>query len=174
MWASDEDRLEYNRKQREYNAAHKDKLSEYNKKARRKLQESMTAEQWEEYKAKGRHWQRHEYLKNRLACLEAYGGQCSCCFEKNPEFLGIDHIKGDGAAHRRSAGRNIYRILKHMGYPKDNYRILCHNCNMSYGLYGYCPHQEIDAQKALPLQTNEKRVEGKENGRINSSGNPQG
>jgi hypothetical protein len=23
----------------------------------------------------------------------------------------------------------------------DGFQVLCHNCNMSIGLYGYCPHQ---------------------------------
>ena len=31
------------------------------------------------------------------------------------------------------------------GFPKDKYRLLCHNCNQSMGWYGYCPHQKEKA-----------------------------
>lgn len=81
---------------------------------------------------------------DRMVCLVHYSGwppHCACCGELNTEFLAIDHINGDGAAHRRRFGRgnSIYRWLINNRFP-SSFRILCHNCNMSRGTYGYCPH----------------------------------
>jgi radical SAM protein with 4Fe4S-binding SPASM domain len=33
--------------------------------------------------------------------------------------------------------------LKNNNYPKDLFRLLCHNCNMARGCYGYCPHEKL-------------------------------
>jgi hypothetical protein len=80
----------------------------------------------------------------RLKVIEHYGGKCACCGEAKLEFLGIDHINGGGNKHRAElktrGGSGIYRHLIKAGYP-EGYRVLCHNCNLSYGLYGYCPHR---------------------------------
>jgi hypothetical protein len=82
--------------------------------------------------------------KLRNEVLDAYGGRCMCCGETTPEFLGIDHVNNDGEKHRaelKGYGRSIYRWLKNEGYPQDGrFQLLCHNCNMSKGLYGGCPH----------------------------------
>ena len=43
------------------------------------------------------------------------------------------------AEDKTGAGLQFYRWLKKNKYPKA-FRVLCHNCNVSYGLYGYCPH----------------------------------
>ena len=79
----------------------------------------------------------------KQAVVDAYGGQCVCCGESQIEFLTIDHINNDGALHRRRVGkgRRIYRDLIAQGFPKDNYRLLCFNCNITRGFYGYCPHK---------------------------------
>lgn len=81
----------------------------------------------------------------RQETLQAYGGACTCCGETRPEFLAVDHTNGDGAAHRREAGMSngtrIYCWLKKHGFPKDRFRLLCHNCNLARGFYGYCPHE---------------------------------
>lgn len=86
-----------------------------------------------------------EYLQElRLQVITAYGGQCECCGEPAIEFLVVDHRLNDGNAERANglrAGRPLYLHLIRKGFPKDRYRILCHNCNMSRGLYGYCPHE---------------------------------
>lgn len=85
----------------------------------------------------------------KVAALEAYGTACTCCGEAHIEFLAIDHIDGNGAAHRKAPGGpggggvRMYRWLKLQGYP-PGYRTLCHNCNVALGLIGYCPHQEPD------------------------------
>lgn len=75
--------------------------------------------------------------------MEAYGGKCECCGEDHIEFLTIDHVNGDGAEHRSALGkgRRVYADIKRQGFPKDKYRCLCLNCNISLGFYGYCPHK---------------------------------
>lgn len=81
----------------------------------------------------------------RLEVLAAYGNKCSCCGESEPAFLSIDHINNDGASHRRQIKRaNIYWWLKRNNFPKDNFELLCHNCNMAKGLYGKCPHKQLE------------------------------
>jgi hypothetical protein len=81
----------------------------------------------------------------REEVLDAYGGKCACCGETTREFLGVDHINNDGESHRREVlkgyGRSIYRWLKQSGYPNSGFQLLCHNCNISKGLYGGCPHR---------------------------------
>ena len=79
----------------------------------------------------------------RALVLEAYGNKCTCCGESTFEFLTIDHINGNGATERkelRLTGSKLYWKLRKEGFPKDNYRILCLNCNAARGFYGYCPH----------------------------------
>lgn len=75
----------------------------------------------------------------RLEAIYHYGGKCRCCGEKQIEFLAIDHIQGGGRQHRKEIKTPLPYWLKRNGFPKG-FRILCHNCNMSLGRYGYCPH----------------------------------
>ncbi len=87
----------------------------------------------------------NEYNKQlRLDIFSAYGGCCQCCGETKVEFLCIDHIKGGGHKMRtffgEPSGIKLYAKLRKLGYPKNDYRVLCHNCNQSNGSYGYCPH----------------------------------
>ena len=83
----------------------------------------------------------------RLDVLTAYSGtppQCACCGEHRLPFLALDHINGDGMKHRKSLGntsQSIYVWLRNNDYP-SGYRVLCHNCNMAYGFYGMCPHEQ--------------------------------
>lgn len=80
----------------------------------------------------------------RIRILSNYGNCCSCCGDKQAEFLAIDHINGGGNKHRKSlkvTGYGFYRWLKKNNFPKE-FRILCHNCNFSLGHYGYCPHEK--------------------------------
>lgn len=63
-----------------------------------------------------------------------------------PCFLSIDHIDGKGAQHKREVIKErssyaVYKWLKDHGFPKDNFRLLCHNCNQARGAYGHCPHE---------------------------------
>lgn len=83
--------------------------------------------------------------KRTDATFTAYGGKCQCCGESNRKMLSIDHVNGDGKAHRKAlAGRNLHDALKRDGYPQDGYRLLCFNCNIaSFRNGGICPHQDI-------------------------------
>jgi hypothetical protein len=79
--------------------------------------------------------------------INAYGGKCECCGETLLELLTIDHLgpRGTGTKHRIAVtGRKknpIYMDLKLRGFPQDGYRLLCFNCNIAKGFYGYCPHE---------------------------------
>jgi hypothetical protein len=75
-----------------------------------------------------------------------YGGAfCACCGEDIWEFLTLDHINDDGAAHRKEIGGSGYKLqlwAKRNGYPAG-LRVMCRNCN--FGRYvngGICPHQQ--------------------------------
>jgi len=82
--------------------------------------------------------------------ITAYGGKCQCCGETEPAFMTIDHIDGRGKSHRaktssggyRMSGDVLYRWLKKHNWPKDNYQLMCMNCNFakSHNPSG-CPHQ---------------------------------
>ena len=82
--------------------------------------------------------------RNRLKrkVIDAYGGKCKCCGEKEIAFLAIDHIDGCGGEKRKlePSGSPIYIFLKARKYPKG-YQILCHNCNMAKEMEGGCPHE---------------------------------
>jgi len=86
-----------------------------------------------------------------METFEHYGGaHCLCCGENHFEFLTLDHIGGGGAEHKRqlavSGGYALYRRLKKQGFP-SGLRVLCWNCNCSLGMYGYCPHGNIQVEK---------------------------
>lgn len=76
--------------------------------------------------------------------ISAYGGKCVCCGQNIWQFLAIDHCNNDGAKHRKdinkSGGAPFYNWLKKNNYPRDDYRLLCHNCNCALSFYGFCPH----------------------------------
>lgn len=83
----------------------------------------------------------------------AYGDACACCGETNRAFFTIDHIDGSGADHKREIGRgSLYPWLRRNGFPKDNFQILCFNCNCAKGFREVCPH-EI-ARYELPFAVN--------------------
>lgn len=91
--------------------------------------------------------------KVKADTMAAYGGHCVCCGETGIAFLTIDHIYGGGNIERREkfngvAGKAFYLWLKRNDYPKENYQILCHNCNQAKSICGVCPHQ-TDARLML-------------------------
>ena len=80
----------------------------------------------------------------RAAMLAAYGSRCSCCGEREPLFLDLDHINNDGAKDRKQNGSGVklLRRLEKAGWPKDAYQILCSNCNQGKQRNGgVCPHK---------------------------------
>ena len=74
----------------------------------------------------------------RQEVLEHYGDCCVCCGEDNYNFLALDHINGGGYKHRKEVSCMYLWARKHDMPPI--FRVLCHNCNMAKGVYGYCPH----------------------------------
>ena len=88
---------------------------------------------------------KRESRRARLTVIDHYGGSCKCCLESRIEFLAIDHINGGGAKKKRElglrSGTRFYKWVINQGFPSD-LRILCHNCNMARGFYGYCPHDK--------------------------------
>jgi len=71
----------------------------------------------------------------RTNVIKGYGGKCELCGEDNPHFLTIDHVNGEGGKERDILGswRSLYRKLRDENYPRDNYRLLCYNCNCALG-----------------------------------------
>jgi hypothetical protein len=70
-------------------------------------------------------------IKVRLDMIVAYGGVCCQCLINDVDVLDIDHIDNTGAIDRKKNlhGYNLYRALKKAGWPKDNFQLLCKNCN---------------------------------------------
>lgn len=74
-----------------------------------------------------------------------YGGKCDCCGESRLEFMTLEHINGDGGKKRKNkehpkTGYALYKWIIKNGYPTF-FGILCYNCNIAKGFYGYCPHE---------------------------------
>lgn len=66
---------------------------------------------------------------------------CECCKEENLEFLSLDHINRDGSKHKKEIKMSLYLWIKKNNFPHFSFRVLCMNCNHSYGHYGRCPHR---------------------------------
>jgi hypothetical protein len=71
--------------------------------------------------------------------------KCACCGESNIEFLALDHIHGGGRKQRQEIKIRWWEWVRRSGYP-EGFRVLCHNCNQSLGVYGYCPHQQGESR----------------------------
>lgn len=84
-----------------------------------------------------------EYVQSlKQKVYDIYGNKCKCCGETNKEFFAVDHIEGGGSIERRKLGsRGIFLSALKPDFQKGKYQLLCHNCNMSMGFYGYCPHK---------------------------------
>lgn len=124
---------EHKEKNRIYNAANPDKVKAWNKKY--------------EISPKGKETKRLQLERNasrRAECVYWYSNglmRCECCGEKTYAFLTIDHIDGGGCKHRKKLKTaHIFRWILKNNFP-TGFRVLCHNCNSSFGYYGYCPHQ---------------------------------
>jgi len=91
--------------------------------------------------------QRDTYKARRLETLNAYGHKCVCCGETRYQFLAIDHTNGGGREQLRQDGiqrSDLTRWLRDNDYPQNDFRCLCHSCNTSLGMYGYCPHGGVE------------------------------
>lgn len=79
---------------------------------------------------------KHRVLRwgNKLKVFKHYGGGCNTCGESDPLVLQMDHVKNNGKDHvdkkgRRVCGNGLYSQIIKAGYPKDEYQLLCANCN---------------------------------------------
>lgn len=96
-----------------------------------------------------RHKRAVKNLALRREVFIAYGGcRCICCGLEFIELLTIEHPDNDGAEHRRilgcKGGHSFYRALKRLGFPTSpKMVVMCFNCNVSRGMYGYCPCQRM-------------------------------
>lgn len=105
----------------------------------------LKRQRWHLALERNRQINRERQRRLREVVIKEYGGKCECCGESAPEFLSIDHIFGGGKEHYRQenirGGTGIYGWLKRNGFPRDRFRLLCHNCNMATDVYGACPHK---------------------------------
>lgn len=85
----------------------------------------------------------------RLQAIQAYGGKCVCCGEKERAFLVFDHVNDDGAEHRKIvSSAHMPWWLARNDYP-DTIQLLCANCNTAKQWSpGGCPH--LIASGVLP------------------------
>jgi len=94
---------------------------------------------------KPRRYSREARMRMRAEFLAQYGHVCACCGESGEAFLTLEHKRGGGRSHRASVGGTTLqalRDLKRRGWPKDDYELLCMNCNWAKRHSGPCPHQQ--------------------------------
>lgn len=89
-------------------------------------------------------WRNRRNREVKLTALHKYGGKCTCCGELEVGFLTMDHVKSDGALHRKtfpSKTLGFYRWLCR-NPVSDDFQVLCMNCNWGRGKNnGVCPHR---------------------------------
>lgn len=76
--------------------------------------------------------QRNERRKKHwLELVRRLGSKCVCCGFSDIRALQIDHINGGGGVERRKRGGSIYSYIVKLSDKelKNNYQILCANCN---------------------------------------------
>ena len=62
--------------------------------------------------------------------IELLGGKCAICSEATKEFLAIDHIHDNGSTDRKNKHHLGWkRDILDGKVSKDDYQVLCHNCN---------------------------------------------
>ena len=80
---------------------------------------------------------------------------CTCCNERERDFLTIDHIDGSGGKHRTvlfgtryAGGSRFYAWLVRNHFP-PGFQVLCMNCNFSKGKHGQCAHKASPVRNEL-------------------------
>ena len=84
-------------------------------------------------------------LRIKIEAMNAYGGlRCVCCGCQDEPCLTIDHVNGDGAAHRKQIGIGVglYYWLRRNGWPAGH-QVMCFNCNCAKRNGATCPHALI-------------------------------
>lgn len=88
--------------------------------------------------------------KNKYIVLKYYSTtlipSCSCCGERELDFLCLDHINGQGTKHRNETnlrGSKFYQWLISNRFPLEyELQVLCLNCNFSRRIRkGECIHK---------------------------------
>jgi hypothetical protein len=115
-------------RERRYLDAHPEARERRRQRARRYRQENP-----EPIRERGRQMRQAA----RDAVLDHYGRVCACPGCGATEDLVIDHVNGDGKAHRikvfgitDSGSYRMYRWLIRNGFPED-FQVLCNRCNSS-------------------------------------------
>jgi hypothetical protein len=96
--------------------------------------------------------------KLRESAFKILGEFCACCGEWRKEFLQIDHIKNDGAKHKRLLGSarpngrpyggDLYKEI--VSGRTHGLQTLCGSCNWGKHInHGICPHEEERVASAL-------------------------
>ena len=110
----------------------------------------------------------------RIEIIFEYGGFCACCGEEQPEFLTIDHINNDGGKMRKDGkqvvGGSFYRWLKKNNFPKDEFQLLCMNCNFAKGHFGGCPHNDCVNKEVLKCKEMKNKIYDKTDGLLEDLG----
>ena len=86
------------------------------------------------------------HIRERVAVIEMYGGRCEFCGCSQYEYLTLDHVQGDGKAHRAeiaSRYRTVYDyLLRENIVDHARFRLLCWNCHMAWTRYSVAPGKE--------------------------------
>jgi len=88
----------------------------------------------------GREMIRARHQQRKREVIDAYGGCCADCGEKNLDVLEMDHIKGGGAKERRAlreqgqVSNNIARLHaehRRTGRWLPGFAVRCHSCHVA-------------------------------------------
>jgi hypothetical protein len=93
-------------------------------------------------------WQTHDQLKRmndssnskkchkwkqsiKLKLITLYGSCCCKCGYNDPRALQLDHVNGTKVkqGNYRRGGNGLYFLVLNGKVPKDDYQLLCANCN---------------------------------------------
>ena len=133
---------------RQYRETHKEQIRAGHKRWRDKNQDHVREYSREAARRDRATPERREYLlayrrETRAKVINHYSSGlnvCLCCGESHFEFLTIDHINGGGNKHRQEV-KSVYLWLVRNNFPVG-FQVLCYNCNLAKGRYGYCPHED--------------------------------
>jgi predicted HNH restriction endonuclease len=138
----------YKEKNREAINARKRAYYEANKEKHRAYRLKYQKENREKLYAYNAAWQRKRNSDLRNEMITAYGSRCACCGEAEIMFLDLDHVQNNGNHHRREFGNQVQILLwlRENGWPKEDFQLLCCNCNQGKARNGgVCPHKQPKA-----------------------------